>query len=197
MLMPHWDYFRTVESDLERSLRYVECDEANYGTYSLEFARLIMASCAEIDTVCKQLCRHICPDSSPPPKRIPAYAKCILAKHALLPHIEIKIARYGKVFRPWQHWTEANCPRWWTAYNHIKHSRTEHFCEATLRNAIESTAGLMTVVLYLYSELNGGALRPIPDSYGPRLFDIEVEESPEWSGDSGVFWGYRLPGCGE
>ena len=192
MLMPHWDYFRTVESDLEQSLRYVECHKDNDGTYSLEFARLIMAACAEIDTVCKQLCRCIAPTKCQP-ERLPDYSEVILPRYSSLPEIGITIPRYERLVRPWQGWTKDSSPEWWRAYNKIKHTRTEHFHLANLTNALGAVAGLMAMVLYLYRERNDGVQVEIPESYGPRLLDIADERPPsEWSG-GGVFWGYRLP----
>lgn len=192
MLMPHWDYFRIVEADLEHSLRYVECDERNDSAFSLEFAQLIMAACAEIDTVCKQLCRCLVP-TGPQPDSLPGYAAVILARHSTLVNIAVTIPRYDRLVRPWQGWTKADSPEWWRAYNKIKHNRTEHFDVASLANAIKATAGLMALVLYLYRELNSGVPVDIPESYAPRLLDI-VDESPS-SGyiNGGVFWEYKLP----
>lgn len=190
--MPHWDYFRTVESDLEKSLRYVECHTSNDGTYSLEFARIIMAACAEIDTVCKQLCRSIVPDGRQP-ERLPDYSEVILARYSLLPDIGITIPRYERLVRPWQEWSKDRSPEWWRAYNKIKHTRTEHFELASLANAIGATAGLMAMVLYLYRERNDGVPVEIPDTYRPRLLDIADERPPSDWGESEMTWSYWLP----
>ena len=59
MSLEYWEYFLAIESDLENCCRYVEFSSDNYGTYSIEFARIIMAASAEFDTLAKNLCQAI------------------------------------------------------------------------------------------------------------------------------------------
>lgn len=51
-----WCYFRIIESDLQNTSRFVEVCENNLKTYSSEFAKIIMITCSEIDSLCKMLC---------------------------------------------------------------------------------------------------------------------------------------------
>jgi hypothetical protein len=41
---PHWDYFLTLEADLSVVARYIEFSRDNFGTYSIELARIIVES---------------------------------------------------------------------------------------------------------------------------------------------------------
>jgi hypothetical protein len=50
---PHWQYFIAIESDLERTGRYVEIAPANFKTYSIEFARILLSASSEVDVVSK------------------------------------------------------------------------------------------------------------------------------------------------
>jgi hypothetical protein len=59
-----WNYFLAIESDLENLSRYIEFDEKNYDCFSVEIARILLSSSAEVDVVCKQLCRKIGKSSS-------------------------------------------------------------------------------------------------------------------------------------
>lgn len=61
---PHWNYLFAIESDLERLSRFVEFDERNFDCFSLEISRVLLAAGAEIDVVCKQLCRNVDPTST-------------------------------------------------------------------------------------------------------------------------------------
>ncbi len=40
--LSHWNYFLAVEEDLNGVSRYIEFDNNNYKTYSLELARILM-----------------------------------------------------------------------------------------------------------------------------------------------------------
>ena len=53
---PHWQYFIAIESDLERTGRYVEIAPANFKTYSIEFARILQSASSEVDVVSKLVC---------------------------------------------------------------------------------------------------------------------------------------------
>jgi len=55
----HWNYFLALESDLERVSRYIEFDKANFKTYSIELAHLLLAASSEVDVVAKTLCQRI------------------------------------------------------------------------------------------------------------------------------------------
>ena len=57
----HWDYFLSLEEDLLRSVRFVEPVEDNFGTYSTEFAGVILGAASEVDVVLKLLCREVNP----------------------------------------------------------------------------------------------------------------------------------------
>jgi hypothetical protein len=172
MSMPFWEYFLAIEQDLEKCTRYVQFDEKNYKTYSLEFARIIVASGAECDTVMKALCKSI--DSSQVPSKMPEYFPIVCKVYPRFIEYEIEIPRYELSFAPWKTWSSDKSPDWWKkAYNKIKHERDKYFKNANLRNAIMATAGLLVTLLYYYDH---EILRPEPphpmcidSSWSPRL----------------------------
>lgn len=62
-------------------------------------------------------------------------------------------------------------PHWWTSYNKVKHARHDHFGRASLKNALNSVAGLFVIVLYLYKEkATLGELAP-----PPQLLHVDAE----------------------
>ena len=171
MSLPHWEYFLAIEQDLEKCTRYVEFDERNYKTFSLEFARIIVASGAECDTVMKLLCNSI--DSSKDPQDILQYFPIVNSKYPKFIKYEIQILRYKLVFlKPWETWSETDSPDWWkNGYNKIKHERDKYFENANLKNAIMATAGLLCTLLYYYEELKSkGSISSI---------DIDLQQSPK------------------
>jgi hypothetical protein len=51
----HWNYFLLLEEDVVRIARFVEPHQANFGSYSIELAKALLAIGAETDVVCKLL----------------------------------------------------------------------------------------------------------------------------------------------
>jgi len=46
MSYKYWDYYMSLENDLIATRRFVEFSDKNMSTNSIEFARIILASCA-------------------------------------------------------------------------------------------------------------------------------------------------------
>lgn len=144
----HWNYYLAIEKDFENISRYVEFTEANHHAFSIEFARIIMASSQEIDGIMKKICGLIVEGSTP--QNINEY------KEIIIPHLGDMItetayaSRFGMSSRPWINWLEGNNPDWWRANNNIKHDRTLHFEQANLINAFNSVGALLIVTCYFY-----------------------------------------------
>ncbi|MDJ0798312.1 MAG: hypothetical protein QNJ51_16080 [Calothrix sp. MO_167.B12] len=188
-MFPHeWEYFLALEEDLEKCTRFVEFSTHNYKTYSIEFARILLASSSEFDVVVKQICKLINPSKNP--SNIRDYQECIINKYPQFADIEIKIPRYNLLFQPWLDWhTPKTSPKWWKAYNNVKHERNNHFTDANLKNTLFSVAGLMCGLLYLFQLQNGGT--PPNLARSPQLFQPKWNDS-DWL-QASISWSYNLP----
>jgi hypothetical protein len=188
MSPPHWEYFLSIESDLEGCSRYVEFCSDNYKTYSIEFARIIMASCSEFDTVVKLLCRSIDPQKKP--ENILQYFPILSSKYPNFTKYEMYMPRYKITLKPWENWSNSASPEWWSkGYNKIKHERDKFFKEAHLFNALNAVGGLLCGILYYYYECFHGE-EEIEKSNVPRLFVPYDPSGVRW-GDH--FWYYYMP----
>jgi hypothetical protein len=158
----HWNYLLAIEDDLDRLSRYIEFDEKNFECFSIEISRILLTSAAEVDVVCKQICKKIKRESSA--DDIHQYREEIKPIYPNIPGFKILIPRYGLTLTPWDNWKEERgVPLWWTAYNKVKHHRDSEYHRANLKNALNSVAGLFVMVLYLYREkANNGELTPPP-----------------------------------
>jgi len=187
MSLPHWEYFLAIESDLEKCSRYVEFCPDNDSTYSLEFARIIMASGSEIDTIANLLCKTIAPKKRP--NNILKYYSIVSSKYPKFTTFEISIPRYKIRLHPWQDWSTTRSPDWWTkAYNKIKHERDKFFKEANLINTLNAVSGLLCVILYYYKEcFDGGS--EIDNRHSPKLFVPSDSSGYSWGGP----WHYYTP----
>jgi len=189
MSMPNWEYFLAIEQDLDKCTRYVQFCQQNYKSYSLEFARIIVASGAECDTVMKAMCK--CIDSSQAPSSIPEYFQIVSKAYPRLVEYEIELPRYDLSFAPWKSWSPKEGPDWWkNGYNMIKHERDNGFENANLEYAISAAAGLFVILLYYYDQL----LKPsahiyVDSSWSPRLL------SPKYYGQgepAQIGWEYDI-----
>jgi hypothetical protein len=163
---PHWQYFIAIESDLEKTGRYVEIAQGNFLTYSIELARILLSASSEVDVISKLICQRINPKKSY--KTIDDYRKCILSQYPNFPSFEITIPRYGLVRTPWKDWGSGKNPLWWKGYNNVKHERSKFFEEANLENALDSVAGLFCIVLAYNHDM-------LETSPWPKLLHVEED----------------------
>ena len=159
---PHWNYLLAIERDLDEISRYVEFDEKNFDCFSIEIARVLLASAAEVDVVCKQICKSINPKSKA--NKIHKYRTEIIPAFPGIPQFQIALPRFGLTLTPWDEWKKPDgVPFWWIAYNKIKHHRDSEYHRAALENALNSVAGLFVMVLHLYKDKAiQGELLPSP-----------------------------------
>jgi hypothetical protein len=158
----HWNYFLAIERDLDVLSRYVEFDERNFQCFSIEIARIVLATAAEVDVVCKQICRAT--SSGSVANGINLYRNQIKAVVPDIPDFQVLVPRFGLTLKPWDEWrSETGVPLWWTGYNKIKHHRDSEYHQANLKNALNAVAGLFVMVLYLYKDkAQLGELLPSP-----------------------------------
>jgi hypothetical protein len=148
MLHAHWHYFLSLVDDLEHTRRYVEISPQNYGTFSVEYARIILSAGSEIDVVAKMLY----PRKPAPNKRltIQDHRQAIHGEFPQFWSVEAEVPSYGLKFMPWKDWSTGKTPDWWNWYNEVKHHRDLHFAKANLECALNTVAGLTVMVWYLY-----------------------------------------------
>lgn len=159
----HWDYAELLNEELGNATRYVELDEANFATYSLEFTRIILTACSEVEVVCRHLCDLAYPERNnyftENKVGMKKLAKSILAKYPKIYQAKMSTPRLGEDIFPFAPWKEGckDVLPWWYAYNRVKHNRGTEYKKATLENAVYSVAGLLVIVSYLYITVTGQA----------------------------------------
>lgn len=145
----HWAYYISLEDDLIETSRYVEICEDNFDVYSTQFTRLLLAAASEVDVVAKELCRQI--DPADTYANINDYRKAIVPKFPAIPNIQVGIQWNPVRLKPWESWgmPPSSNPKWWRAYNGVKHERNTSFRSANLRNTLGAIAGLHCLVRHL------------------------------------------------
>jgi hypothetical protein len=166
---PYWQHFLALEADFAATSRYVEFSNQNFGTYSIEYAKLLLAIGSEVDVICKVICEKL--DSKAKRANIDDYRNCITA-HCKITAEEVLISRFDLRFKPWDAWARGVNPNWWTDYNGIKHFRHLKYGKANLENVANAICGLFVAVIYCHTaEASTDSLIPRPvllsDENGP------------------------------
>ncbi len=162
-----WIYYLNIESDLNNTLRYVELDESNYNTYSIEYVKCLLTICSEVDVLCKELCKVATPN---------AKAENIKDYIDNLKEVYPKLCEYSVIvtpkinLTPWYRISEQYAPEWWIMHNKVKHERSENFTNANLKNCINALAGLYILNIYYCCAVYGSC----PNTYS-ILFDKQVQ----------------------
>jgi hypothetical protein len=180
----HWRYFLALEQDLEATTRFVEPVTANFATFSIEFTRLLLSLCSEIDVVAKVLCQKVAPNSKA--DNIEDYRMALSTAFPKFHTIEVLGTRFGLRTTPWRSWGSGTHPAWWRDHQNVKHARHENFALANLVNCLAAGAGLFALLLYLYKD-ELFSLRLHPEA---RLFRLERQP------DRLVAGVYELPDFG-
>lgn len=163
----HWNYFLSIEEDVQKLKRYVDFSTENENTFSIEMARILMSASAEVDVVLKQL--SIALDESSKAESINQYHEMIPERIPTFKNFKVLIPSEGLELTPWISWNKDNPPLWWTANNKVKHHRHENFQRASLKNCLNAVAALYISVLHLYApQANAGELNQLP-----KLFSLD------------------------
>jgi len=177
MQHPHWQTFLSIEQDLAASIPFVDFRSENYGTISVNFQKIILLSCSEIEAVMKMFCKTL--DNTVSAKNIDGWRNVVISRYKFFPQIDVSIPKYSINLKPWSEWTSGKNPGWWTAYNKLKHDRSTEFSRSTQEHAYQSLAGLFGLLLYFHE-----------DSFA----NSEIVDHPKLYWYDGMFGhGYRGP----
>lgn len=175
-----WDYYRTLEEDLIQFNRYVEIDRANYKTYSLELAKMLLTAGTELDTAFKALCNKISPTSNA--NTIGDYNKIVSSKYPDVIYHEKYVKGHGIILKPFENWNLNNNPHWWTnGYNKIKHNRANYIQNANLENVLNIVSALQ-MILFLYYNESYGEIGAFGILESPRLIVSYDPNNPDNEG---------------
>lgn len=172
-----WNYYLNLENRFINTTQYVEVDENNYQTFSIEYIGLLQSICAEIDTIIKEICGFNQEDF----KKISMYYEKIM-KDPFFKNImdEETIYIYKKInIKPFNQWDEENSPQWWKSYNDVKHERVAKYKKGNLKNVLNALSALYILERYKIKDIanktNESLDIPEIDSNVFRLKNLKTE----------------------
>jgi hypothetical protein len=93
--LPHWNYFRLLERDLEECFRYVAPAEAHFAVYSDRFAQIILLASSEIENAIGTWAEAAKFD--PRPRGIGAYQAFVLSRCPAFCSMKVAMPRFSLV----------------------------------------------------------------------------------------------------
>lgn len=144
-LEKYWNFYLMLERKFVASLQYVELDERNYSTFSMEYVSQILNIGSEIEVVIKELLDI--PQTER--KNITDYIRGLETKYSDIFSRKIKVKKYEIAPFDGLDKEKPSDLFWWKAYNEVKHGRGINFENANLKNTITLLATLYLLEMYL------------------------------------------------
>ncbi|MDT9581397.1 hypothetical protein RS982_08785 [Stenotrophomonas indicatrix] len=162
----YWHQYIALERDLVRIANFIEIHRYNMKTYSIELARLLLLTCSQVEITGKAIARKLGKKAS----NIKDIMNILTASNPDLASAEVTLPRYAWRTKPWSSWGEGKTPKWWSAYNRIKHNEVNTLSNGSLRNCIDALAALLLLTLALGHHLMLDAFKPgIELLYPPEI----------------------------
>lgn len=170
-----WPFYCRIENDFINTLNYISFSEDNFLTYSIEYERLMLSICSEIDILFKQICKVINEEMNP--GNISEYFQILKDVDDLLDS-EVFCELSKQKYSPFSSWSEENSPNWWKAYNKIKHDRIsdDNYKLGNLENVFYALAGLY-ILNRIFCKLISSptsCIAPITDSTVFSMVDWDI-----------------------
>lgn len=181
----HWEYYLLLEQEFDKLKIYIEPNEDNSGTYSMEFVRHLTSICAEIDSVFKTICNI----DQATHADTGDYYPIMTAKYPSI--TEQSVRGYNMSIMPFKDWNSRATSRsldWFGAFNDVKHSRVAAFKKANLKNTLQALAGLYILEMYYIREISDPNSDPDIPYKASKVFTMNNWHT-DWMTNDGSFIG--------
>jgi hypothetical protein len=140
---PYIAAFKLLQEDFRRVGEYISLTDDNLGTYSHRLFELLLRSCTEFESLCKDLLVER--GSSKPPRDMNVMDYRSLEGPWHFERVSVGVLTWlpeTAYVNPFQGWSSAQPPLpWYASYNQVKHNRHNAFAEASLANVRNAIAG--------------------------------------------------------
>jgi hypothetical protein len=141
----YWKYYLLLENEVINTDNYVQIDECNYGTFSLEYFKVMQSLFAEIETMFKLIVGEDKGD-------IGKYRAGILENEHYEKIVNETLTINGNIsISPFKGWDSAKLS-WWDNFQSIKHKKDSNFKSANLENTLNMLSALYILNVYYYNK---------------------------------------------
>ena len=158
----YWSYYLSIERMLEDTRRFVAASYENKNTYSDEFAKIILLSCSEIDSILKIICKLKGVEKKDSEYNMKLYVQVLsefknIREIAYSPDLSTYIDEKALIVYPFKEMDKHKKYgglEWWSAYQALKHNRLESATSGNLYNAVSSVVAHYTLIRILIEFLH-------------------------------------------
>ncbi len=164
-LHEYWRYYLLLEKRFIETLDYTELIQTNFISFSNNYAMLMQAIGAEMDTMFKIYCGFNTRDC----KTIADYVKCIddeeqnlKPQHAIdhpFRKQEVQVVGYDITLQPFKDWDNSKPKQsliWWEAFDCLKHNRYESRNKANQKNVLDMLSALFLLEMKMLKKITEG-----------------------------------------
>jgi hypothetical protein len=177
-----WEMYQSLEKEFLNYIEYVPLSPQHYNVWSYPLVNLFNNIGSSVDSFFKNAIKCNSLDDFPSIDQIRLNSR----QHNMKTYREIFDTQYQvsnkQIFElknftsiaPFKDWSNKNTPGWWSQYTEIKHNRFENREKATLKNALDSLAGLFVLFLthketlsmlidnnYMHAQLTKDSYKPV------------------------------------
>ena len=145
----YWRYYLLLEEKFRQTINYVELSEDNFSTYSIEYAYLLQSIGGELDTFFKVYCGFPLNDRN---KDMRDYRNTTIANYPGIVSQKVSVQEYGLELQPFKAWSHGSV-EWWSAYNSLKHNRSQNIKCASQKNVLNALSALNILEIKYLSEI--------------------------------------------
>jgi len=138
-----WSCFSALEQELEDSKTFIEIHKNNYHRASEKYESIIVKACTEVERIYQLISGKVLEVK----RNISSYIHSITDHCKDFFNTEISMPMHNETIKPWDACAAGKDPEFWSIYHSIKHEGAEGI--ATLKHAIDSLAGLFSLLLAL------------------------------------------------
>lgn len=174
-------YYKSLDMQVVETNRYVAIRRENRRAFSLEYSKLLQATCSEIDVFAKAVCDLANPNTKLNDLNISKWGFMLQKEFPQIEECSVSLVGYSDI-RPWANWSYESfedkrgrirlrlrrgktTPSWWKAYTNVKHARTtlqpgssSNFIDACQGNVIDALAALFLLERLYLNELGKAEL---------------------------------------
>lgn len=172
--LKYWNEYLYYEKEFISITDYIHLDKSNLNTYSFKLLEMLIGICSAIDRMFRKFTGLAGQNCS-----IKDYKDSIINIENSFYNLEVRLINNDdiilKPFFEWEPSKNTDAPKFWTAYNNIKHDRNGGIINATYENVLNALGALYLLNIKNMDRIydnNNSIYQNVPDNIN-NLFYID------------------------
>lgn len=169
-----YDRYFVLSDQYRGTRRYVSLHRDNRDTFSDEFASIMFSACSVFESAMRDLLKVAgrTPKGRPEMKD---YSAFLLDEVPELDRYSVRVRAYLRqgLLLPFQGMTKRTPPKWWSAYNDLKHSHQPNYRVGNLENCLNSLAAVVVLAFPAGQEITDPLFSGVGSKFDPANPGVE------------------------